>query len=80
MEIISNLLFPFQSSREDVMIYAAEKIPQLKSRTNPKHSQDSGQQQGKQGKGKKRKWWWGAEQNNVWKVSTSCVVKKINVL
>uniref|UniRef100_A0A0P4X281 Signal recognition particle 19 kDa protein n=1 Tax=Scylla olivacea TaxID=85551 RepID=A0A0P4X281_SCYOL len=42
-------------TREDVMLYAAEKIPQLKTRTNPKHGQDGGQQQGKQGKGKKKK-------------------------
>ncbi|XP_050738672.1 signal recognition particle 19 kDa protein-like [Eriocheir sinensis] len=49
------LVNPKFSTRDDVMLYAAEKIPQLKSRTNPKHTQDSGQQQGKQGKGKKRK-------------------------
>ncbi|KAK8729812.1 hypothetical protein OTU49_008337 [Cherax quadricarinatus] len=42
-------------SREDVMFFTAEKIPQLKTRTNPKHNQDSQQQQGKQGKGKKKK-------------------------
>ncbi|MPC73101.1 Signal recognition particle protein [Portunus trituberculatus] len=42
-------------TREDVMLFAAEKIPQLKTRTNPKHGQDGGQQQGKQGKGKKKK-------------------------
>lgn len=46
---------PKFSTREDVMLYAAEKIPQLKTRTNPKHGQDGGQQQGKQGKGKKKK-------------------------
>ncbi|XP_069156095.1 signal recognition particle 19 kDa protein isoform X2 [Procambarus clarkii] len=46
---------PKFSSREDVMIFTADKIPQLKTRTNPKHSQDAQQQQGKQGKGKKKK-------------------------
>lgn len=48
-------LNPKFQSREDVMVFTAEKIPQLKSRTNPKHGQDVQQQQGKQGKGKKKK-------------------------
>ncbi|XP_066940061.1 signal recognition particle 19 kDa protein [Macrobrachium rosenbergii] len=46
---------PKFQTREDLMVYTAEKIPQLKSRTNPKHGQDVQQQQGKQGKGKKKK-------------------------
>ncbi|KAK7084098.1 signal recognition particle 19kDa [Halocaridina rubra] len=42
-------------TREDLMVFTAERIPQLKSRTNPKHTQETQQQQGKQGKGKKKK-------------------------
>ncbi|KAK3858555.1 hypothetical protein Pcinc_035263 [Petrolisthes cinctipes] len=51
------LVNPTFSSREDVMLFAAEKIPHLKSRTNAKHgTQDQHQHPGKQGKqGKKKK-------------------------
>lgn len=48
---------PLFRTREDLMVHVAEKIPQLKSRTNPKQTQETQQQpqQGKQAKGKKRK-------------------------
>ncbi|XP_047485229.1 signal recognition particle 19 kDa protein-like [Penaeus chinensis] len=48
---------PNFKTREDLMVHVAEKIPQLKSRTNPKQTQETQQQpqQGKQAKGKKRK-------------------------
>merc|ERR1712002_173611 len=45
---------PNFKTREDIMIHVADKIPQLKSRTNPK-PEPQPPQTGKQGKGKKGK-------------------------
>ena len=42
-------------SRQDVFLHLAEKIPQLKSRVNPRPSPDSQPQGGKSGRNKKKK-------------------------